>query len=197
MPVYEDWQKIFGEQFGYKPSYQRRLYEEGKRDIGTQFADIQKRGISDLGERGFYSARPVQRMTTQFGTQEARALQDLQQGIRQSSEEFAQRQKGQLFGAVSQETIGKESAEQQQEYALARMDKQQQFTVLNMSTRQRYELAQIAERYRLEGVLAETRADLEKKGWGHLLGAVVGGFVGAFTGGFGGQLGYRVGGGGN
>jgi len=178
LSVYDQWQRVYGGQFGFGPNRMRRLWDQGSRDINEQYTGIQRQATTDLGSRGFYSARPMQRMMGEVNTGKMRALGRYRLGLEEQSQNLVQQQKGQLFQGLTQEEMGK----QQQAYAMVRMAKQQEYTVENLSTQQRYTIENMLRQQGINESLIELQHRLGKSNFWDFVGNVVGQGLGIASG---------------
>jgi hypothetical protein len=93
---------VYGDQFGYSPEFQKLLFEQGKTNLQPQFNTMKQQGLSDINNRGFYSAVPYSNMVSNANAVYGRALGGLQSDISVASGQAAEQQKASLFGAQSQ-----------------------------------------------------------------------------------------------
>lgn len=187
MPIQDIWKRIYGG-YGYSSDYMRQRMAEQEEYAQGQYQQGVKAGVANLAQRGFYSTRPVGHMIGQLGAAKARALTGYRRGLEMESAELAERQRGALFGAMTQE----EMAKQGQAYALERMSVEQQNILTRMDQQQKYDLVKMAKQYEYDRDLMKLQKELNKRGWGSLLGTIVGTFAGAVTGGLGTNVANRL-----
>lgn len=156
-------ESIYGKQFGLPQEYQNLLFQQGEAKLQPQFAGMQKQGLGDLNQRGFYSAVPYSNMVSNINSGYGRALTELQQGIAAQSAQAAEQQKSQLFGATSSYGSQSELARQNNQYdiGLNNLSFEHQKFLSNLSFDQQQQLMQL-------------QKQLGKKGFMDFLGALLG-----------------------
>lgn len=190
MAISDVYKQVYGTAYGFSNDEYNRRYSAGEDRINRATADANRALRTSLANTGFAGGRALSYGGAQIGANRMMALRDLDTEILNQSDEIARQQKAMQFGALTQE----EMASQQHGYQLEYMSVEQKNTLARMDQQQKYDLIKMAQQYEYDKDLMKLQKELNKRGWGSLLGTIVGTVAGTALPGVGNALGSALGG---
>ena len=189
MSISDIYRQVYGDQYGYSDVEYDRRYQAGEERINRATAEANKALRTNLATSGFAGGRALAYGGAQIGAGRLRELSDLENQLRNESEAIARGQKARQFEALTREGL----AVQQHGFQLEYLSEEQKNVLERMDQQQKYDLIKMAQQFEYDQDLLKLQKELNKRGWGSLLGTIVGGIAGSFAGGAGAAAGANLG----